>query len=79
MGLWVPGVLCRTFGQTEVWSSAAAAVAAAAAAAGTTFEGADLTESVWEDALIGNEDVKRLCANPTLKGESRFQVGCRGK
>jgi hypothetical protein len=46
---------------------------------GTTFEGADLTESVWEDALIGNEDVKRLCANPTLKGESRFQVGCRGK
>jgi hypothetical protein len=48
-------------------------------AAGTTFEGADLTESVWEDALIGNEDVKRLCSNPTLKGESRFQVGCRGK
>eukprot|EP00882_Tetradesmus_deserticola_P015335 GHRQ01016335.1.p1 GENE.GHRQ01016335.1~~GHRQ01016335.1.p1 ORF type:complete len:196 (+),score=65.67 GHRQ01016335.1:434-1021(+) len=46
---------------------------------GTTFEGADLSESVWEDALIGNEDVKRLCSNPTLTGESRFQVGCRGK
>eukprot|EP00882_Tetradesmus_deserticola_P002524 GHRQ01002687.1.p1 GENE.GHRQ01002687.1~~GHRQ01002687.1.p1 ORF type:complete len:217 (+),score=91.17 GHRQ01002687.1:193-843(+) len=46
---------------------------------GTTFEGADLSESVWEDALIGNEDVKRLCTNPTLTGESRFQVGCRGK
>lgn len=30
-------------------------------------------------AALGNEDVKRLCNNPTLKGESRFQVGCRGK
>lgn len=47
--------------------------------AGTVFDGADLSESVWEDALIGNEDVKRLCSNPTLTGESRFQVGCRGK
>ncbi len=47
--------------------------------AGTVFEGADLSDTVWEDALIGNEDVKRLCANPTLTGESRFQVGCRGK
>eukprot|EP00878_Enallax_costatus_P001028 GHUV01001163.1.p1 GENE.GHUV01001163.1~~GHUV01001163.1.p1 ORF type:complete len:224 (+),score=70.75 GHUV01001163.1:194-865(+) len=46
---------------------------------GTVFEGADLSETVWEDALIGNEDVKRICNNPTLKGESRFQVGCRGK
>lgn len=46
---------------------------------GTLFEGADLTETIWEDALIGNEDVKRLCNNPTLTGESRFQVGCRGK
>jgi hypothetical protein len=27
----------------------------------------------------GNEDVKRLCSNPTLTGESRFQVGCRSK
>ena len=44
---------------------------------GATFEGADLSDSVWEDALIGNEDVKRLCANPTLTGESRLQVGCR--
>lgn len=56
----------------------AAAVGAAVAAPGTTFDGADLTGSVWEDALIGNEDVKRLCSNPTLTGESRFQVGCRG-
>lgn len=44
---------------------------------GTTFEGADLSGSVWEDALVGNEDVKRLCLNPTLKGESRMGVGCR--
>ena len=44
---------------------------------GVTFEGADLSEAVFEDALIGNEDAKRLCANPTLKGESRLGVGCR--
>jgi hypothetical protein len=81
---------------------------------GSTFEGADLTDTVssrgvyrdvhpdnttawasvqnahivctcylglcfqvWEDALVGGEDVKRLCANPTLVGESRLQVGCR--
>lgn len=44
---------------------------------GSTFEGATLTDTNWEDALIGSEDVKRLCLNPTLTGESRFQVGCR--
>lgn len=26
---------------------------------------------------VGGEDVKRLCNNPTLVGESRMQVGCR--
>jgi hypothetical protein len=41
-------------------------------------QGATLTGTDWEDALIGSEDVKRLCLNPTLTGESRFQVGCRG-
>ncbi|GAX73748.1 hypothetical protein CEUSTIGMA_g1200.t1 [Chlamydomonas eustigma] len=44
---------------------------------GTTFEGADLTDADFEDAVIGLEDVKRLCNNPTLKGDSRLQVGCR--
>ena len=44
---------------------------------GVTFEGADLSDAIFEDALIGNEDAKRLCANPTLKGESRLGVGCR--
>lgn len=44
---------------------------------GTTFEGADLSGAVFEDALIGSEDAKRLCANPTLTGNSRFEVGCR--
>ena len=29
------------------------------------------------DALIGQEDTKRLCGNPTVKDETRFQVGCR--
>ncbi|GFR52939.1 hypothetical protein Agub_g15601 [Astrephomene gubernaculifera] len=44
---------------------------------GAQFEGADLAESVWEDALIGSQDVGKLCDNPTLTGESRAQVGCR--
>jgi len=42
------------------------------------MQGSTLTGTDWEDALIGSEDVKRLCNNPTLVGESRFQVGCRG-
>lgn len=46
---------------------------------GATFQGANLENATFEDALIGNEDAKRLCNNPTLKGESRAQVGCRGK
>ncbi|PRW51057.1 Thylakoid lumenal kDa chloroplastic [Chlorella sorokiniana] len=44
---------------------------------GTSFEGTNLKDANFEDALIGNEDAKRLCANPTLQGESRLQVGCR--
>ncbi|KAI7840618.1 hypothetical protein COHA_005640 [Chlorella ohadii] len=44
---------------------------------GTSFEGTNLKDANFEDALIGNEDAKRLCANPTLVGESRLQVGCR--
>ena len=45
---------------------------------GCTYVGADLSGANFEDALIGNEDAKRLCQNPTLTGESRDQVGCRG-
>ena len=45
--------------------------------AGATFKGTNLSGAVFEDALVGGEDVKRLCANPTLEGESRMQVGCR--
>eukprot|EP00955_Chlamydomonas_euryale_P041692 352084-Chlamydomonas_euryale.AAC.9 len=44
---------------------------------GTTFEGVDLTDAVFEDAVIGKEDAKRLCNNPTLVGDARDQVGCR--
>lgn len=44
---------------------------------GATYAGADLTGAVFEDAVIGQQDVKRLCENPTLVGESRMQVGCR--
>eukprot|EP00210_Caulerpa_lentillifera_P009373 g8935.t1 len=44
---------------------------------GATFENANLENTNFEDALIGIEDVKRLCQNTTLVGESRLQVGCR--
>ncbi|GIL88464.1 hypothetical protein Vretimale_15375 [Volvox reticuliferus] len=44
---------------------------------GAQFAGADLEGSVWEDALIGSQDVGKLCENPTLTGDSRLQVGCR--
>ncbi|CAD7696129.1 unnamed protein product [Ostreobium quekettii] len=44
---------------------------------GATFNGANLDGTDFEDALIGFEDVKKLCLNPTLTGESRAQVGCR--
>jgi uncharacterized protein YjbI with pentapeptide repeats len=44
---------------------------------GTTFVNTTLTGATFEESLIGKEDVKRLCDNPTLVGETRFQVGCR--
>lgn len=44
---------------------------------GATFEGTNLAGAQFEEALIGKEDVKRLCENPTLVQETRFQVGCR--
>lgn len=45
---------------------------------GATFEGADLSGANFEDALIGFEDAKRLCKNPTVNEEMRQQIGCRG-
>lgn len=45
---------------------------------GASFSGADLAGSVWEDALIGSQDVAKLCDNPTLTGDSRLQVGGQG-
>ena len=44
---------------------------------GATFKDANLANTSFEDALIGGEDAKRLCANPTLTGDSRDEVGCR--
>lgn len=46
---------------------------------GATFDGADLTNANFEDALIGSEDAKRLCANSTVTGETRIQIGCKQK
>lgn len=45
---------------------------------GTNFESANLTGADFEEALLGQEDVKRLCANPTVVGDTRLQIGCRG-
>lgn len=44
---------------------------------GATFEGTNLAGAQFDEALIGKEDVKKLCENPTLVEETRFQVGCR--
>lgn len=44
---------------------------------GTTFDGTNLEGVDFEDALIGSQDANRLCRNPTLVGDSRYQVGCR--
>uniref|UniRef100_A0A061RH87 Uncharacterized protein n=2 Tax=Tetraselmis sp. GSL018 TaxID=582737 RepID=A0A061RH87_9CHLO len=41
------------------------------------FTGANLEDANFEDVLIGSQDAKELCTNPTLKGEARIQVGCR--
>lgn len=46
---------------------------------GATFDGANLAGANFEDALIGSEDAKRLCKNPTVDAETRGQIGCRGK
>ncbi len=44
---------------------------------GINWNGADLTGATFEDALISVQDVKNLCLNPTLVGDSRVEVGCR--
>ena len=45
---------------------------------GSDFTGSDFTGATFEDANIGQEDVKRLCANPTVVGETRYRdVGCK--
>ena len=44
---------------------------------GSSFVDVDLTDATFEDANVGQEDAKRLCANPTVVGQTRFEVGCR--
>jgi len=44
---------------------------------GADFSNTILTNANFEEALIGGEDVKRMCLNPTLVDDSRDQVGCR--
>jgi len=44
---------------------------------GASFENADMTGADFESSTIGQEDVKRLCTNPTVVDETRFSLGCR--
>ena len=51
----------------------------------TSFEDADLTDADFTEAYLGQFDQKRLCKNPTLKGENpvtkvptRESAGCAG-
>jgi len=59
------------------------AIFANAVLSGTTFDSADLSDTDFTDAYIGQFDQKKICKNPTLKGEnaktgavSRESVGC---
>ena len=36
----------------------------------SSFDGADLTDADFTDAYIGQFDAKKICKNPTLKGEN---------
>mmetsp|Transcript_8914 Transcript_8914/g.16029 ORF Transcript_8914/g.16029 Transcript_8914/m.16029 type:complete len:226 (-) Transcript_8914:180-857(-) len=44
---------------------------------GVIWDGTNLEGATFEDALIGSQDSKALCLNPTLKGDTRIDVGCR--
>merc|ERR1712124_123696 len=44
---------------------------------GVGVEGSDFTDARFEDALIGSQDAKFLCENPTVKGDARLDIGCR--
>ncbi|KAL3155188.1 hypothetical protein ABBQ32_013128 [Trebouxia sp. C0010 RCD-2024] len=44
---------------------------------GAKFGGANLDGATFEDALIGQEDYKQLCLNPTVTGETRVSIGCK--
>ena len=43
---------------------------------GSTFSGADLTDVKWDDVIISDQDVKKVCTNESLVGLSRATLGC---
>ena len=43
----------------------------------TSFQGADVTGADFTEAYLGDFDLKKLCKNPTLTGESREAKGGR--
>mmetsp|Transcript_34385 Transcript_34385/g.83203 ORF Transcript_34385/g.83203 Transcript_34385/m.83203 type:complete len:232 (+) Transcript_34385:130-825(+) len=43
---------------------------------GASFDGANLSGTTFEDSVIGSQDLKRLCANPTLPKEVAEELGC---
>mmetsp|Transcript_15532 Transcript_15532/g.46961 ORF Transcript_15532/g.46961 Transcript_15532/m.46961 type:complete len:177 (-) Transcript_15532:231-761(-) len=59
------------------------AIFANAVLTGTSFDGADLENVDFSEAFIGDFDLRRICKNPTLKGENpktgmptRESAGC---
>ena len=46
---------------------------------GANFKDAVLDGAIFEDALIGSEDYKQLCLNPTVNGQTREDIGCRSR
>lgn len=44
---------------------------------GSTFEGAQLQDVVFEDTIIGYIDLQKLCVNKTINEDSRLELGCR--
>ena len=52
---------------------------------GTSFDGANLEDADFSDAFIGDFELRKICKNPTLKGENpvtgsptRGSAGCGG-
>ncbi|TYG61184.1 hypothetical protein ES288_D07G127300v1 [Gossypium darwinii] len=44
---------------------------------GSTFDNAQLEDAVFEDTIIGDIDLQKLCTNTSISAEGRVELGCR--